>query len=83
MDEIAIATRKHFSDIRISIINDVKKGALKVDDPCGLIKYNEDASRKILRGDYDHTFTHLQHAEFLKTGVTLPLLPSKKSHGNN
>ncbi len=68
-DEFVIKTREHFAGISKNLIDKVKNGALKVNDPVEYIRWNQIMIDKALSGHYDHTFTYLQYAYYLRTGT--------------
>ena len=74
-NKFVIKTREHFGNLCNSLIKDVKGGLLIVNDPIKYIDWQQDSYNRIMNGEYDHTFTHMQYAVYLETGETRPLLP--------
>ena len=72
--EATLATRQHFANVIAECIADARSGKLKVNDIERYIReWGDDLSRTI-NGEYDHTFTHRQHAHYLLTGECFALL---------
>ena len=80
--ESTIAARKWFADNALACAaaarsrSDVlQDGEFYVND---LEQYRASKAlhaRECLAGEYDHTFTHLQKAYYLQTGISVALLP--------
>lgn len=64
-----------FADNCQGMIDEVKNGTVKVNDPEGYIKYCEKQKQKWLNGDFKISLTFLQHAYYIQTGESIALLP--------
>lgn len=77
-DETRQATRQHFHDNALACIAEVESGAVVLPSHVTLEDYSawrREEAEAWLRGDHDHSFTFLQHAEYLETGTCRALLP--------
>lgn len=66
-------TRAHFADNQRECIKDAQSGEMYVNDLNNYIKYTLETIAHIEAGGWDHTFTFLQRAHWLQTGIDIPL----------
>lgn len=66
-------TRQHFADNCQACIDEIKSGAVRVDDPQHVIEWQQASAAYYLAGKSDHTFTFAQRAHWLQTGECIPL----------
>lgn len=67
-------TREHFAGLCQSCIDGAKGGTMFVNDVESYVAWQERNRAHALEGKSDHTFTFLQRAHYLQTGVDVPLL---------
>lgn len=71
--------RQWFHDNALACIAEVESGAVKLASHYPVELYREkklEDAQAALRGDYDHTFTFRQRAQWIETGVCVPLFPT-------
>lgn len=68
-------SREHFADVCQTSIDEVKKGEVRVNAPELYFEFQQMCAKQFLAGEWDHTFTSRQHAYFIQTGKSIPLLP--------
>ena len=73
--ETIVATRQHFADIDQACIDEVKSGAVRVNDPASYFAWCEQRAKDGMEGKHDHTLTFLQRAYWIQTGEMIALLP--------
>ena len=80
--ESILAARKWFADNALACAaasrsrSDVlQEGEFYVNDLDSYRASKQQLARECLAGEYDHTFTHLQKAYYLQTGIDVALLP--------
>lgn len=69
------AARQFFADNCDQVIAEIKDGVIQCSRPIEVIEWQEDVKRRSLRGEYDHSPTHMQRAYFIQTGQDVALLP--------
>ncbi len=73
--ESILAARQQMIDNCHACVDEVKRGDVRVNDPESYFKWKNESAASIAAGGADHTFTLLQRAHFIQTGVCVPLLP--------
>lgn len=67
-------TRKWFADNAEDCINGAMAGEFFVNDISAYVDWQRRRITQSLSGEWDHTFTFLQRALYIQTGVCVPLL---------
>ena len=71
-------TREHFRDIALACASDAESGVIKLPSHVRVAEFaaswREEADAW-MRGDYDHSFTFIQHAHYVETGDCVAFLP--------
>jgi len=80
--ESITATRKWFADNALACAaaarsrsDTLRDGEFYVNDLDSYRASKQQLARECLAGEHDHTFTHLQKAYYLQTGIDVALLP--------
>ena len=73
--ETILATRKFYADNCGECIKQAVSGEVFVNDIAKYIEWQTGMKNDSLLGKRDHTFTFIQHATWLQTGLCHALLP--------
>ena len=73
--EFILATREFFAEVDRQCIEEANFGQIKVNDLAAHNDWREGRIAACLKGNYDGTLSHMQHAYYLQTGKEIALLP--------
>ena len=73
--EFILTTREIFAEIARQCIEEANSGQIKVNNLTSHNEWREEQIAACLKGEYDHTISHLQYAYYLQTGKEIALLP--------
>lgn len=79
--ETVARTREHFVANKRECIAAAQCGEMYVKDIASYVQRTEETIAHIEAGGWDHTFTFMQRAHWLQTGVDIPLLPRPGAAG--
>jgi hypothetical protein len=72
--EVIVQTRQWFADNAQACIDEVKSGAVRVNNPEEYFEWKESDKVDAMSGAFDHSLTFLQRAYSIQTGEFIALL---------